>query len=234
MNAEEPEPVWKRILDVSIIVLSAPFWLPLAAVIAAAVPMVSRGPVLFRQERIGRRGKPFTMLKFRTMAHNADDTVHARHVAELMRSGQPLRKIDTEGDYRVFPLGRFLRSTGLDELPQLFNVLRGEMSLVGPRPCTPYEFERYSQADRQRVKALPGLTGLWQVNGKNKTTFAEMIAMDLEYMQHMSPWRDLVIISKTLPAVVAQAREDRWERRQQERLANAKGDSLPRERLAQG
>jgi lipopolysaccharide/colanic/teichoic acid biosynthesis glycosyltransferase len=115
-----------------------------------------------------------------------------------------MRKLDVSGDPRIIPGGRILRASGLDELPQLFNVLRGEMSLVGPRPCTPYEFQRYKRWQRERVNALPGLTGYWQVNGKNKTTFTEMIRMDIWYTRNLSPLTDLAIIFKTPPAIMVQ------------------------------
>ena len=120
-----------------------------------------------------------------------------------MRDGAPMTKLDV-GDDRIIPWGRFLRATGLDELPQLFNVLRGEMSLVGPRPCTPLEFEKYEEWERERVKAPPGLTGYWQVNGKNRTTFQEMIEMDLYYTKNASVRLDLWIMAKTPAALFEQ------------------------------
>jgi len=113
-----------------------------------------------------------------------------------------MTKLDAVGDTRLIPGGRFLRASGLDELPQIFNVLRGEMSLVGPRPCLPMEFERYQPSEQQRVNALPGLTGYWQVNGKNNTTFKEMIAMDLFYIRNMSIWLDLTIMFRTIPTLI--------------------------------
>lgn len=117
-----------------------------------------------------------------------------------------MTKLDA-ADPRLISGGRFLRASGLDELPQIFNVLRGEMSLVGPRPCLPHEFERYTVWQQERVNAPPGLTGFWQVNGKNKTTFSEMIAMDIFYARHMSIWLDLKIILKTIPALIEQMDE---------------------------
>lgn len=120
-----------------------------------------------------------------------------------------MTKLDLAGDPRLITGGRFLRASGLDELPQIFNVLRGEMSLVGPRPCLPHEFARYGLWQQERVNAPPGLTGFWQVNGKNKTTFSEMIAMDIFYARNMSVWLDLQIILKTIPALVEQTRETR-------------------------
>jgi len=120
-----------------------------------------------------------------------------------------MTKLDSAGDPRIIAGGRLLRATGLDELPQLFNVLRGEMSLVGPRPCTPHEFKRYQVWQRERVNARPGLTGYWQVNGKNRTTFAEMINLDIFYTKNMSLWLDLTIISKTPPALISQVLDGR-------------------------
>ena len=127
----------------------------------------------------------------------------------LMRVDCPMTKLDAYGDPRLAPFGRVLRASGLDELPQIFNVLRGEMSLVGPRPCTPNEFAHYEPWQRQRVNCLPGLTGYWQVNGKNKTTFREMIAMDLFYLKNMSILLDLKIMLKTGTAIAEQLFESR-------------------------
>jgi lipopolysaccharide/colanic/teichoic acid biosynthesis glycosyltransferase len=129
-----------------------------------------------------------------------------------------MAKLDGKGDSRLIACGRFLRASGLDELPQIFNVLRGEMSLVGPRPCLPHEFKRYKAWQQQRVSAPPGLTGYWQVNGKNKTTFNEMIAMDIFYARNMSVWLDLTIMLKTIPALIEQILESRGPRRESPRI----------------
>ena len=193
---------WKRILDVACIVLSSPFWLPVMTLVMGLVRFTSRGPIFYRQERVGYRRSPFMLFKFRTMYVNAETRRHEEYFADLMRSECPMTKLDAVGDTRLIPGGRFLRASGLDELPQIFNVLRGEMSLVGPRPCLPREFERYQPSERQRVNALPGLTGYWQVNGKNNTTFKEMIAMDLFYIRKMSIWLDLTIMFRTIPALI--------------------------------
>ncbi|PYK83455.1 MAG: hypothetical protein DME41_06875 [Verrucomicrobia bacterium] len=193
---------WKRILDVACIVLSSPFWLPVMTLVMGLVRFTSRGPIFYRQERVGYRRSPFMLFKFRTMYVNAETRRHEEYFADLMRSECPMTKLDAVGDTRLIPGGRFLRASGLDELPQIFNVLRGEMSLVGPRPCLPREFERYQPSERQRVNALPGLTGYWQVNGKNNTTFKEMIAMDLFYIRNMSIWLDLTIMFRTIPALI--------------------------------
>ena len=128
-------PVWKRVLDLTLVVLIAPFLALFFVAIAIYIKLVSRGPIFFTQERMGRRGRPFQCFKFRTMHADSDRGVHQRHLADLMHSQQPMRKLDSIGDSRVIPLGGFLRSSGLDELPQLINVCRGEMSVIGPRPC---------------------------------------------------------------------------------------------------
>ena len=138
---------------------------------------------------------------------NAETSSHEQHLASLMGNNSPMTKLDAAGDPRLIPLGRIFRATGLDELPQIFNVIRGEMSLVGPRPCLPYEFQRYERWQQERVNAAPGLTGYWQVNGKNKTTFSEMIEMDIYYSRNMSLLLDLTIIFKTIPAITQQVLE---------------------------
>jgi lipopolysaccharide/colanic/teichoic acid biosynthesis glycosyltransferase len=169
----------------------------------------SPGPIFYRQERVGYRGKLFMIFKFRSMKVNADTRSHERHFANLIGDNSPMTKLDASGDPRLIPLGRILRAAGLDELPQLFNVIRGEMSLVGPRPCLPYEFQRYAPWQQERVNAAPGLTGYWQVNGKNKTTFGEMIDMDILYSKNMSLALDFAIIFKTIPAIIQQVLEAR-------------------------
>lgn len=211
-------PMWKRILDIACIILALPVLLPAMLMIALLIKVLSDGPALFRQERIGHRGKPFICLKFRTMALSSDPDVHRRHLEQLFGSSQPMTKMDTNGDDRLIPLGWLLRSTGLDELPQLVNVLRGEMSLVGPRPCLPFEYDRYQPWQQERFNVLPGLTGLWQVSGKNHTTFDEMIRLDIQYSRDLSLWSDIGIILKTVPVLVAQTQETSQE---------SKGDRVP-------
>lgn len=198
---------WKRILDLTLVFLSCPVWLPLIALIAAWVALMSPGPVFFRQKRVGFRRRHFRIFKFRTMKVAASTEPHDRHVAALMQSDSPLVKLDEIGDPRLIHGGRFLRAAGLDELPQIINVLRGEMSVVGPRPCTVNEFSRYSAWQQTRTNVLPGLTGYWQINGKNKTTFSEMIAMDLFYVDNVSFRLDVRILLRTIPAVSQQVRE---------------------------
>jgi len=197
-------PIWKRLLDLVLILLMAPALLIFGSLVAVVVKLGSPGPILFRQKRIGYRGTEFTCLKFRTMLADAETESHRQHTHNLIKSKTPMVKLDAQKDPRLVPLGPILRATGLDELPQLLNVLRGEMSLVGPRPCIPYEYELYEPWQRQRFNAAPGLTGLWQVSGKNRTTFEEMIRLDIAYSECLSFWLDLRIIFKTLPAVWGQ------------------------------
>jgi lipopolysaccharide/colanic/teichoic acid biosynthesis glycosyltransferase len=139
------------------------------------------------------------------MVVNADTTVHQGHLEQLMSSDRPMTKLDKGGDSRLIRCGLFLRTLGLDELPQLLNVLKGEMSLVGPRPCLIYEYEKYLPRHRERCATLPGLTGLWQTSGKNRTTFEEMIDLDVHYASHKSLFMDLKIIMMTIPALMSQA-----------------------------
>jgi exopolysaccharide production protein ExoY len=191
-------------LDICCILLALPVLLPLMFLIGMLIKIVSPGPAVFRQERVGHRGCRFVCYKFRTMVVNADTGVHQGHLSRLMDSNLPMKKLDSTGDPRLLPCGRLLRSLALDELPQILNVFRGEMSLVGPRPCIPYEYEQYAPRHRQRFEAVPGLTGLWQVSGKNKTTFEEMIDLDIFYARNKSLLLDLKIILKTIPAIISQ------------------------------
>jgi lipopolysaccharide/colanic/teichoic acid biosynthesis glycosyltransferase len=176
-------------------------------VIAAIIRLCSPGPSLFRQERIGFKGRPFTCFKFRTMDVQAKTDSHEAHWDKLINGAVPMQKLDRQGDARIFPFGHWLRVSGLDELPQLFNVLGGEMSLVGPRPCIRYEYERYKPEHRERFATVPGLTGLWQVSGKNKTTFQEMIDLDIDYARNLSLARDLQILFRTFPVIFEQTIE---------------------------
>ena len=206
-----PLPAWKRGLDLLIIALTAPLWLPVMLMIAIWVAITSPGPVFYRQPRIGFRGRRFMIVKFRTMKVNADTTTHERYLEHLMVADCPMIKLDEQGDPRLIAGGKILRAMGLDELPQIFNVLTGEMSLIGPRPCTVREFERFSPPHRERVNAYPGLTGWWQVNGKNQTTFSEMIEMDIFYSRNVSLRLDLRILVRTFPVIANQVR-DSWHR----------------------
>lgn len=211
-------PRWKRVLDVTIILVALPIILPVAILIGIVIRMVSSGPILFKQERVGYRGSRFMCLKFRTMHCGAETVTHQGHLQQLMEANVPMTKMDSKGDSRIIRFGRLLRSSGLDELPQLVNVLKGEMSLVGPRPCLAYEAAKYLPWQMERFNGVPGLTGLWQVSGKNRTTFTRMIQLDIEYTRTKSLALDLKIIAKTIPALVIQMLENRAQRRAMARL----------------
>jgi lipopolysaccharide/colanic/teichoic acid biosynthesis glycosyltransferase len=211
-NAEH-EFRWKRALDVTLIVLSLPFLIPVALLVALLVRFASPGPILFSQERVGYLGRRFRCFKFRSMFADVATSAHREHLQHLLTADTPMMKMDSQGDSRIIPFGLFLRSSGLDELPQLLNVLRGEMSLIGPRPCLPYEYDNYLPWHKERFQTLPGLTGLWQVSGKNRTTFVQMIQLDIEYAKRRCLRLDCLILLKTIPALVTQMRETRERRR---------------------
>jgi lipopolysaccharide/colanic/teichoic acid biosynthesis glycosyltransferase len=206
-NGSISTPGWKFALDITCILLALPFWLPLMILLILVTRIASPGPIFYRQERVGLGGRHFSIWKFRTMQASAETQTHEHYFRELMEVDRPMTKLDAYGDPRLAPFGRFLRASGLDELPQIFNVLCGEMSLVGPRPCTPNEFAHYEPWQRERVNGLPGVTGHWQVNGKNKTTFNEMIVMDLFYLENMSILLDLKIMLKTGTVIARQILE---------------------------
>ena len=197
-------PLWKRAIDivgslVAILLLS-----PLLLLVALLIKIVSPGPVLFRQKRVGYLGRVFTIWKFRTMHVNADTTLHQNYLRELIHNEKEMTKLDHGKDPRIIPFGNLLRATGIDELPQLINVLLGDMSLVGPRPCLPYEACEYHPWQMRRFDAVPGLTGLWQVSGKNRTTFKEMMRLDIGYARKRAFLLDVMIVLKTIPAIVLQ------------------------------
>lgn len=202
-------PLWKRLLDAVIILLTAPITILVGAVIALIIKVGSPGPVIFRQERVGYKGQRFVCFKFRTMHTGAETSSHQGHTANLIKGDAPMTKLDAVKDSRIIPLGRILRATGLDELPQIINVLRGEMSIVGPRPCVGYEYDMYEPWQKRRFDAVPGLTGLWQVSGKNRTTFNQMINLDIQYSEQMNLWLDLKIMFKTVPALAQQCLDQR-------------------------
>jgi len=200
-------------------------------VIAMCMQLVSPGPVFFRQERVGYQGRRFRIYKFRTMRVAADTGVHQQYFSQLMGSNAPMVKLDARGDSRLIFGGWLIRACGLDELPQLINVLRGDMSLVGPRPCLPTEYEQYTTEQRKRFDATPGLTGLWQVSGKNRTTFSEMIRLDIEYAETKSFWMDLCIIAKTIPALIQQIMDTRQSRKQAVMSSRLTEIPFPMERI---
>ena len=203
----------KRVMDIGGSLLLLAILSPVLLVVAVAVKASSKGPILYRQHRVGRFGKPFTFLKFRSMYVNNDAAVHREYVTQLIEgraerhpengngNGAGLYKLTN--DKRITRVGSFLRRTSLDELPQLFNVLRGDMSLVGPRPAIPYEVAAYQIWHRRRVlEVKPGITGLWQVNGRGRVKFDEMVRLDLRYARDWSPWLDLKILFRTPRAVI--------------------------------
>jgi len=196
----------KRAMDILGSLVALIVFLPLFAIIAVLVKLASKGPVLFCQKRVGQYGREFTFYKFRTMYVDNDSQIHREYVAKLIAGGTNLGQekgvYKLINDPRVTPLGRFLRKTSLDELPQFVNVLKNDMSLVGPRPPLPYEYERYKTWHKRRVLELkPGLTGLWQVEGRSRTTFDEMVRMDIKYASTSSLWVDLKILLQTPAAM---------------------------------
>jgi lipopolysaccharide/colanic/teichoic acid biosynthesis glycosyltransferase len=207
--AARPTPFWKRALDLSCCILLSPVVAPAFMCVALWIKLTSAGPVFFKQDRIGYRGQTFRCFKFRTMRADADRSAHCDYTKILITSNAPMVKLDATGDTRLIAGAWLLRASGLDELPQIINILRGEMSLVGPRPCIPYEYECYLPRQKARFASVPGLTGLWQVSGKNRTTFEEMIRLDVSYGETKSLWLDLKILFLTLPAVIGQVLEAR-------------------------
>lgn len=181
---------------------------PLLLLIGLSIKLTSPGPVIYSQFRIGHKGREFCCFKFRTMHLDVATTMHENYFKTLMATDVPMSKLDHSEDPRVFKVGRFLRASSLDELPQLFNILRGEMSFIGPRPAIPCEYRGYLPWHRHRIDVLPGLTGLWQVSGKNKTTFTEMMRFDMRYAHCKSLRQDLWIVFKTLPVIIEQFAED--------------------------
>ena len=197
-------PAWKRAVDILGSSLLIVILLPVFAIVALWIAIVSPGPALYKQRRIGNSGRPFTIWKFRTMKASADESVHRQHVEHLIKSGEPMTKLDSLKDPRIIPLGNLFRRLGIDEFPQLINVLRGEMSLVGPRPDVPYSVRYYLPWQTRRLETNPGLTGLWQVSGKNKTTFKDMVRLDIRYTMKRSFLSDLRILVLTIPSILDQ------------------------------
>lgn len=206
----KPLLILKRSIDIVgslvLLLLSAPLWLA----IAVAIKATSRGPVFFKQQRVGQYGRSFTFLKFRSMYVNNDSNIHRNYVTQLISSEDKTRQKNGNAgiykivnDSRVTPLGRFLRRSSLDELPQFINVLKGDMSLVGPRPPIPYELAAYQTWHRRRLlEVKPGLTGLWQVTGRSTVNFDEMVRLDLRYATSWTPMLDLKILLRTPLAVI--------------------------------
>jgi lipopolysaccharide/colanic/teichoic acid biosynthesis glycosyltransferase len=190
------------VLSLALIIVVAPLLLLLCLVVRST----SAAPALFRQERLGRNKQPFTMLKLRTMYIDNDDWIHRDYVTRLLSADQTAPAGDSglfklAADPRITPLGAWLRRTSLDELPQLFNVLHGEMSLVGPRPVLPWEAQLFEEAHQQRFAVKPGITGLWQVNGRSRLSMRKALELDIEYVIRRSFTLDLAILLRTVPAV---------------------------------
>lgn len=194
--------LWKRALDAAV---AGPVLLalsPLLALIAVAIKVESRGPVLFRQERVGLGGTRFEMLKFRSMRADAGEQAHVADAAAWFAGAPTQGGYKSIQDPRITRVGRFIRRTSADELPQLFNVLRGEMSLVGPRPAIPYELAHYRSWYFHRLAARPGMTGLWQVSGREQRSAAEMMELDVRYVRSCSLSLDLLVLLLTVPALL--------------------------------
>lgn len=200
-------PVAKRLIDcvgaaVLLLVLA-----PVLLVIAALVRLTSPGPALFRQERVGLGGRPFVCWKFRTMRIDNDDSIHRSYVTRLLTDNRPpdggeAGVYKLTDDPRVTPLGSVLRRASLDELPQLVNVLRGDMSLVGPRPCLQWEADLYRPVHRRRFEVKPGMTGLWQVCGRSRRGMLEQLDLDVQYVRRRSLALDLTLLARTIPAML--------------------------------
>ena len=201
----------KRVFDFTVSLLAIILLSPILLVVALMVKLDSKGPALFHQERMGQNGKPFQVYKFRSMRADSDDAVHRAAVAKFQEG----KKIAEEGgggnayklakDPRITRIGGFIRATSLDELPQLFNILKGDMSLVGPRPALRYEVEQYRYRHRYRLMVKPGLTGIWQVYGRSKVDFETLVSMDLHYVTDGTFWLDMKLIFLTFGVVFARS-----------------------------
>ncbi len=212
LNRKAISLTFKRLMDIAGSIVGLVLSLPVLVLIAIAIKLTSKGPVLFRQVRLGQGGKKFTFLKFRSMYANNDPKIHEEYVKQFIvgasgteqTSANQQKLYKLTADPRITPIGRILRSTSLDELPQFVNVLRGEMSLVGPRPPVIYEFERYDLWHKQRLLAVrPGITGLWQVDGRSRVKFDEMVRLDIRYARCWSLWLDIKILLQTPRAVLS-------------------------------
>jgi len=202
----------KRIFDMSVASLMLLALSPLMLVVATLIKLSSRGPIFYTQDRVGEGGKTFKFIKFRSMHVNNDDTIHREYARQWIEQGKAAHDDDGEKVYkikkdpRLIPIGGFIRKYSVDELPQLFNVLQGDMSLIGPRPPIPYEVEVYREWHRRRLDGPQGITGLWQVSGRNRLSFDEMVKLDIEYIENWSFALDLKILWRTIGAVLWQHR----------------------------
>lgn len=199
----------KRAFDLFFSAFVLVFGFPFFMLIAALIKLTSSGPVLFVQERVGLNGKPFRLYKFRTMANGNSDDVHRTFAENFIKgnmsgeNGSREKCFKMVQDPRVTSIGRFLRKTSLDELPQFINVLKGQMSVVGPRPPLTYEIDHYKEWHKKRLTVRPGLTGLWQVSGRSTVPFDEMVMLDVYYIEHWSLVLDLKIVLRTVPVMFA-------------------------------
>jgi lipopolysaccharide/colanic/teichoic acid biosynthesis glycosyltransferase len=205
----------KRAADIALSLVVILVLSPLLLLVALIIKLDSEGPAIFAQERVGyderrRRPRTFAMYKFRTMYHNCDQSLHREYAVEVIRGGTDTDRwrdqngfLKVTNDPRVTRVGRIFRKTAVDELPQLWNVLKGDMSLVGPRPALPYEVAAYRPHHLRRLGALPGCTGLWQVRGWCRLSFEEMVKLDVEYIERQSLWLDVQILFGTVPAILA-------------------------------
>jgi len=199
----------KTLMDIVLSSLMSVFLAPLFAVVALLIKLNSPGPVILKQIRVGKGGKHFTCYKFRSMVDSNDDTAHKNYIHELLqeeftipRDNGRKKLFKLIDDPRITSIGRLLRKTGIDELAQLFNVLKGDMSLVGPRPPIPYEVEMFDDWQKQKFSVMPGITSLWVVSGRNKLGYKESIELDIKYIRNWSLWLDIKILLKTIPAVL--------------------------------
>jgi len=211
ISSKKFQAILKRAIDIVGALIGLVIFSPIMLLIALAIKITSPGPIIFKQTRIGMKGVRFSFYKFRSMKANGDDRIHREYVENLIKGelkkinqgdeNKPLYKL--KDDPRITKVGKIIRKTSLDELPQLFNVLKGDMSLVGPRPPIPYEVEKYEPWHLRRIlEVKPGITGLWQVEGRSKTSFNEMVRLDLKYALNWSLWLDLKILLKTIKAVI--------------------------------
>jgi len=198
----------KRILD---IVFTLLILIPLGVVLvifAVLIRIDSKGPIFFRQKRVGMNGVEFDIFKFRSMYTDCDDSIHRESIKQYLNGATLNGKADSGNQYklvddpRVTRIGRFIRKTSIDELPQFINVLRGEMTLVGPRPPVPYEVAEYDPHDRLRLSGKPGLTGIWQIYGRSRVPFKKMVEMDIEYLEQQSILQDLKLVALTVPVML--------------------------------
>jgi lipopolysaccharide/colanic/teichoic acid biosynthesis glycosyltransferase len=194
----------KRLFDILMSLIVLMIASPLMLLTALMIKLTSPGPIFFKQQRVGFMGKVFTMYKFRTMEVKTDSGIHQEYVTDLFSSDRPMVKIDN--CHRLIPFGQIIRRLFIDELPQLFNVILGQMSLVGPRPAIPYEVQAYQDWHMGRLLTLPGMTGLWQVSGKNRLTFNEMVRLDIQYAHECSFLTDMKILISTPIAIISEVR----------------------------